>query len=118
MQRQEGFYHSKFRLTCRTSTSEHVRTSGTWRWPANSGVPEIVTFKNVDIKIHFIKFNQIKVQECGPLGPSLQRLMSKSELASWRLASKTFRMIDLPVTVVDSPLPSFASIQTLDSSHS
>ena len=58
-----------FWLTFRTSTSEHVRTSGTWRWPASSGVPdpEIVTFKHVEIKSQFIKFNQM-AQECGPLG--------------------------------------------------
>ena len=98
MQRQEELYHSKFWLTCRTSTSEHVRTSGTWRWPTSSGVPEILTFKNIEIKIQFIKFNQTMVKECGPLNPSSQRLMSKSELASWRLASRTCRMIDLPVT--------------------
>ena len=31
MHRPEEFYHSKFRLTFRTSTSELVRTSETWR---------------------------------------------------------------------------------------
>ena len=46
-----------------------MRTLGTWRWPASSGVPEIVTFKNVEIKSHVIKFNQTMVQDCGPLSP-------------------------------------------------
>ena len=32
---------------------------------------EIVTFKNDVIKIQFIKFIRIMVQECGPLNPSM-----------------------------------------------
>ena len=32
-------------------------------------MPEIATFKNVEIKNQFIKFNQTMVQECGSLSP-------------------------------------------------
>ena len=66
---QREFHHSKFRRTFRTSTSEHVRKLGTCKWPASSGVPEIVTFKNVEIENQFIKFNQTMVQECELLSP-------------------------------------------------
>jgi len=97
MRLQEAFYPNRFRLICRTSTSEHERTSGTWRWPASFGVHEIVTIKNDVIKIQFIKFIQIGVQKCGPLNPSMQRLTSRSDFFSRRLASRTCRMIVLPV---------------------
>ena len=49
---------------------------------ASFGVHEIVTIQDYVVKIQFIRFIQIMVQECRPLDPSMQSLMSRSELVS------------------------------------
>ena len=114
MQQLEGFYHSKFRRTLRTSTSEHVITSEPWRWPERSGVPETVTFKNVEAKNQFIKFNQTGagVWTPGPMIAEADVQKRGRQLEARIKVLQDDRYARDPV--IDSPLPSFASIQTLD----